>query len=302
MEIFKLAPVYKNYIWGGNKLKNIWNKNSNLDIIAESWELSTHNDGRSKISNDKYFSKTLDEVLTSEICGQNCTPFIRFPILIKLIDSNQKLSIQVHPNDEYSIKNENDLGKTEMWYIADCEKNSGIYLGFNRDVSRAEVEKEIENNNIEKYLNFIPVKKGDSFLIEAGTIHAIGSGITICEIQQNSNITYRVYDYGRVDASGNKRELQIQKALDVLNYKKHLIKDDNSNILAKCKYFTVLKYTITDELNLHCDNYSFNAISIMEGNGFIENISFVKGDTFFVPANYGKYIIKGNVEILLTKV
>lgn len=298
-QIYKLTPVFKNYIWGGNKLVRKWNKNSSLNTIAESWELSVHKDGECLLEDGQAFTS----ILTESSMGTNCEKFDKFPILIKLIDAKEKLSIQVHPDDSYALANENDLGKTEMWYIADCEDNAGIYLGFNRQVKKQEIESAIENNTIENLLNFIPVKKGESFLINAGTIHAIGAGVTICEIQQNSNVTYRVYDYDRKDIYGNKRELHVKKALDVLDYNKFSKPYNNeNNILAKCGYFTVLKYKVTDLLTLTSDKTTFNAITVMEGNGIIENIKFVKGDTFFIPADYGDYKLSGNAEFILSKI
>lgn len=302
MEILKLKPVYKQALWGGNKLKTLWNKNSDKEIISESWELSTHKDGKSIVCNGINSGKTLCDILTDDMIGEKAKKYSRFPLLIKLIDANKNLSVQVHPNDEYAEKYENDYGKTEMWYICDSEKGGGIYLGFKQNVTKEQVSSSIENGGIEKLLNFIPVKKGDSFLINSGTIHAICSGVTICEIQQSSNVTYRVYDYNRIDKTGKKRELHIDKALDVINYKKYENEQKSENVLAECKYFTVKKYNVNDILNINCDKNSFNAVNIIDGKGSIENINFEKGDTLFIPANYGEYNIKGKAEIIVTNV
>ena len=300
MEILKMFPVLKDYIWGGNKLVTEWGKKAE-GKVAESWELSAHRDGSSGIEGRPGI--TLRDVVNAQNMGSNCRGLDRFPVLIKLIDAEQKLSVQVHPGDEYALSREDDLGKTEMWYIADCEQGAGIYLGFSRDVTREEVEKSIADGTVEGLLNFIPVKKGDSFLIEAGTIHAICAGVTICEIQQNSNVTYRVYDYGRVDKFGKKRELHVEKALDVLKYKKYEPQGKRQGgVIASCRYFTVEEHSFWGRLELFCGKESFNAVSVLEGEGGIEGIPFKKGDTFFVPAGFGRYALKGEGLFLLTKV
>jgi mannose-6-phosphate isomerase len=301
MEIIKTKPVFKDYIWGGDKLSRYWNKNGG-GIIAESWELSLHKDGVCLASGGRYDGMPLDKVITPQMIASGYVGE-RFPILIKLIDAMQNLSVQVHPGDDYALKNENDYGKTEMWYIADAESGGGIYLGFKRDINREILLKALNDNTVEELLNFIPVKKGDSFLIEAGQIHAICKGVTICEIQQNSNVTYRVYDYNRTGADGKKRPLHIDKALDVINYKKYIPNaSGGGNILAECKYFTVKKYKVSGEINLHCGENSFNAVNVVEGSGTMENRKFAKGDTFFVPAGYGGYKISGAAEILVTNI
>ncbi|MDD4003066.1 MAG: class I mannose-6-phosphate isomerase [Clostridia bacterium] len=302
MEIIKTLPVYKDYIWGGTKLKSLWNKNSEKDIIAESWELSLHKDGVCRADGGKYSGRFLDQIITPEMIGEN-NSLSRFPILIKLIDARQNLSVQVHPDDAYALKNENDYGKTEMWYIADAEEGGGIYLGFKENITKQIFINALKENAVEKLLNFVPVKKGDSFLISAGQIHAICKGVTICEIQQNSNVTYRVYDYNRTDASGNKRELHTQKALEVLNFNKYKApKNYGGNILAKCKYFTVKKYSVSGSINFYCGSASFNSVLVLEGSGEIKGRSFNKGDTFFIPAGLGQYNICGNAEILLVSI
>lgn len=303
MEILKLSPVFKDYIWGGTNLKEHWNKKSDLNKVAESWELSFHKDGESRVCGGSFDGKMLSGVITKKDWGTNCAGMDRFPILIKIIDAGSNLSVQVHPCDGYALRQENDLGKTEMWYIADAEKGAGIYLGFNKDVSKAEFERAVADNTVEKILNFVPVKKGDSFLIECGTVHAICAGITVCEIQQNSNVTYRVYDYGRRDGAGNKRELHIDKAIDVLDFSRYIPQpSQDSGVIASCKYFTVSKYDTDDSIPLFADSDSFNAVNIVHGQGEINGISFVKGDTFFVPAGFGEYTVSGNCTVLVSKV
>lgn len=186
--------------------------------MAESWELSTHKDGESVIRDGEYMGMSLSSFVAQDkenILGKNASKFEFFPILIKFIDALDSLSIQVHPSDEYALTNEKEYGKTEMWYILDCEEDAFLYYGFNREITKEEFRKRLNDNTILDVLNKVYVKKGDVFFINAGTVHAIGKGIMICEIQQNSNTTYRVYDYNRKDKFGNLRDLHIDKAIDV---------------------------------------------------------------------------------------
>jgi mannose-6-phosphate isomerase len=300
MEILKLSPVLKYYIWAGDRLTSLWGKKSDNPFVAESWEMSAHTDGKSVVCGGKFNGKTLEEVISAKDLGEAAKKYDRFPLLIKFIDAGQNLSVQVHPDNEYALKNENDYGKTEAWYICDCEKGSGIYLGFKEDVTREQVRQAIEDNTVENLLNFIPVKKGEGYLIKAGTIHAICAGLTICEIQQNSNVTYRVYDYGRKDKEGKSRQLHVDKALDVLDYKKYKPEKNEKGVVADCSYFNITRYRIETAQSFECDGFSFNAVNIIEGSGLIDNIPFTKGDTFFVPAGTGKFTVKGKAEILIT--
>lgn len=224
-----------------------------------------------------------------------------FPVLIKFIDAKENLSVQVHPSDEYALANENSFGKTEMWYIVEAEQGAGIYLGFNRDVTKEEYETSIKEHRLTEFLSFYEVKAGECYFIPSGTIHAIGKGCLICEIQQNSNLTYRVYDYGRKDKNGNERELHIDKSLKVTNLNKFepITFED---CLGKCEYFTVHKYEIDGEKQLQTNEKSFQCVTCVKGNGFIEDMEISKGDSFFVPANYGQYVIKGNIQIILTRI
>ena len=185
MKNLKLIPEIKDNIWGGRKLIEKYGKETDSKIAAEAWELSYHKDGTTRLENGKLIS----EELTREEIGSNCEGFPFFPVLVKLIDAKDDLSVQVHPSDEYALKNENSFGKTEMWYIVEADDGAGIYLGFKNDVTREEYEEAIKNNTLAELLNFIPVKAGDCFFIPSGTIHAIGGGCLICEIQQNSNLT-----------------------------------------------------------------------------------------------------------------
>ena len=212
--MFKLEPVFKDYIWGGNRLKNDFYKKCDLDIVAESWELCCHKNGTNKISGTDI---SLEEFLKENpvALGKNSNKFGTFPVLIKLIDAKDNLSIQVHPDDEYAKKVENSFGKTEMWYVVDCEPDAYLYYGFNREISKDEFRTRINENTLLEVLNKVSIKKGDVFFITAGTVHAICKGTLIAEIQQNSDITYRVYDYGRVGKDGKPRELHVDKAIEV---------------------------------------------------------------------------------------
>ena len=295
MKIEKLYPECKDYIWGGNKLKEKYGKKTDKTPCAESWELSFHKDGLTRL----FGGKTLAESVTEKELGGNVKLFHFFPVLIKFIDAKENLSVQVHPSDEYALKNENSFGKTEMWYIVEAEQGAGIYLGFNRDVTKGEYETAIKEKRLTELLNFYEVKAGECYFIPSGTIHAIGKGCLICEIQQNSNLTYRVYDYGRKDKNGNERELHIEKALKVTNLKKfEPITFDGC--LGKCEYFTVKKHVINGEMALFAGKTSFQCVTCVKGNGFIEDMEIKQGDSFFVPANYGNYTIKGSLELIVT--
>lgn len=320
MKPIKLEPAFKDYLWGGNKLKDLYNKNTPFEITAESWELSSHKDGQSKAKGGDFDGLTLSEIIekckkeNKNLLGKNCDAFSDFPVLIKLIDANSSLSIQVHPDDNYAKINENgSFGKTEVWYIMDAEEDAKLVYGFNRNITKDEFACAIENGNLSELLNFVPVKKGDVFFVEAGMVHAIGSGILICEIQQNSNTTYRVFDWNRVGADGKKRELHIEKALDVSNLSK-IDKsdfspekiDDNSFLVADSKYFKVKKYICHNSLALKDDDSSFACINFTEGQGFIESKDykeeFKKGDTFFIPADCVNISVSGSCEFLYTTV
>ena len=294
--IYRLVPVFKDYIWGGNKLSKYYGKNTDIYPLAESWELSFNKDGLTKTTE----RKALTEVITEEEKGENCKRFPFFPVLIKFIDAKDNLSFQVHPSDEYALKNENSFGKTEMWYIVDAEEGAGIYLGFKRDVKKEEVISAIKNNTITDMLNFYKVKKGQSFFIPAGTIHAIGKGCLIYEVQQNSNLTYRVYDYNRKDSNGNTRELHIEKALKVLDLHKFTpIKFDG--VLSKCEYFCVEKFAVHGETAFTTDYTSFKCITCLSGEGYLNNEKMNQGDSFFVSTNQ-TVKITGNCNIIVTQV
>lgn len=311
----KLLPVFKDYLWGGTRLKTEYGKKTDLDIVAESWELSVHKDGQSVIAEGKYKGSPLAEYITAlgkDILGKNALNFDYFPLLIKFIDAKKDLSIQVHPNDEYAMKNEGEYGKTEMWYIMDCESDAYLYYGFEHEISKDEFEKRIEDNTLTDVLRKVKVEKGDVFFIPSGTIHAICSGIIICEIQQNSNTTYRVYDYGRRDANGNLRQLHIKQAVDVTNLiplseNKMPVKiSDGEYELASCEYFTVRKINVNGMKKICTDTDSFRSLVVLNGSATLKGgkstMEISKGDSIFIPAQNEEYTVSGNCEIILSYV
>ena len=249
MAILKLIPACKDYLWGGHRLVDEYNVDYQGDILAEAWELSCHPDGPSIIANGKFAGKSLKEYIDlngTDVLGTHCRRFREFPILIKFIDARDNLSIQVHPDNRYALKNEGQYGKTEMWYVMDAGEDAFLYYGFNKEITQEEFARRIEQNNLLEVLNAVPVHKGDILFIESGTLHAIGKNILIAEIQQNSNVTYRVYDYGRVGKDGKQRDLHIEKALAVTR-RVPIIKDNSSYPhVADCDYFTVVTFVIKE--------------------------------------------------------
>ena len=297
--VVKLKPVVKSYIWGGSYFQQF--KNIDLDVVSELWELSLRGLDSSIIDSGKNKGKRLDEILSKEDIGPVADQMPFFPLLIKLIDAKENLSIQVHPSDEYAIKKLNSFGKTEMWHIIDADEGCGLYVGFKKDYSRKEVEESLNNGTILNLLNFFKVKPGDTFFIEAGTIHAIGKGVRLIEIQQNSDITYRLYDYLRKDKNGNYRELHIKQALDVINYKKYEKPQVNQELLAKSKYFTVKSVELNRELELVANKNSFITFTFLDGEGEVDDILYKKFDTFFLP--YGHSCrIKGKGTLIISEV
>lgn len=311
------API-KDYIWGGTKLREQFGKESDLERLAESWELSCHKDGHSVIAEGEYKGRTLAEYLEEnpDAMGKNCERFENFPVLIKLIDARDNLSVQVHPDNEYALRVEGEYGKTEMWYIVDCDEGASLIFGFKEEISKEEFRRAIEENTLLDKVNTVPVKKGDVFFIEAGTLHAIGKGILIAEIQQNSNTTYRVYDYGRVGADGKPRELHVEKALDVTNLEQKRAFDDKKTkvnlsgceveVLATCEYFSAVLLEAQGSSAFETDEKSFTHMLVTEGSAeavFDDTaIKLKKGSSIFVPAGTGMCRINGNASIIITSV
>lgn len=311
MAIVKLRPSCKDYLWGGQKLKTEFHKKYDGEILAETWELSCHRDGPSYIADGEYAGATLEEYIVMEgrkILGRHAGKFQQFPILIKFIDAAQDLSVQVHPCDEFALKNEQQYGKTEMWYVVDCEEDASLYYGFSREVSREELKKRIQNKTLLEVLNKVYVQKGDVLFIEPGTIHAIGKGCVIAEIQQNSNVTYRVYDYGRKGKDGKERDLHIEKALQVTNLVPIRRSKTFEPHLAECEYFTVDKLVldgrIMKKMSGTLDKSTFVSVLAVSGEGLVrsgdETVAFQKGDSVFLTADTGNYEIEGKCEALIT--
>ena len=320
---FLLKPAGKDYLWGGSRLNDDFSKEIDLDPLAETWECSTHPDGPSIAASGIHAGKMLSEVLKEHPEYVGTHPKVvdgQIPILVKLIDARKDLSVQVHPDDAYAYRNENgQLGKTEMWYVLDAARNTSLIYGFYRDMAKEVVKKKLKDGTIEKYLQKVPVSKDDVFFIEAGQVHGIGAGALIAEIQENSNLTYRLYDYDRTDKYGNKRELHIDKALDVANLKASSAprqpmrvlkykKGCASELLCRCKYFQVERQLINTERNrglceLSTGSNSFQVLLCTEGCGVLfepdgEFINFFRGDCIFVPADSVSLRLHGKAQML----
>jgi mannose-1-phosphate guanylyltransferase/mannose-6-phosphate isomerase len=310
----KLSPAFKDYLWGGTRLRDDYDKKCDYDIIAESWELSAHPDGQSIVASGRHkglpFGVYL-EVVGKEVLGWKCQSMIDFPLMVKFIDAKGDLSIQVHPDDDYALEHEHQYGKNEMWYILDCEPGSSLYMGFNRDVSREEVERRVRDNTIMEVLNRVPTHPGDVFFIPAGTVHAIGAGNLICEIQQSSNCTYRLYDYDRKDKYGNRRELHIEKALCVLNCKKYNWQKSEEefkdrSVVSRCKYFEMAVYDVKSVLPITVDESRFLSVVCVEGKGSIYcngvKETLKRGDSIFVKAQDDKVYIEGMMKVIISHI
>ena len=310
MKPLKLKPAYKDYIWGGEKLRSIYGKNTDMTPLAESWELSCHKDGLSVIDGGEYDGKTLESYINEHkgCLGTYCKSN-ELPILIKLIDAQDNLSVQVHPNDEQAKEWENQNGKTEMWYVVQADKGAQMTCGVKKDITKEELQKAIAENTVEELLNTAPSRKGDVFFVEAGTVHAIGKGNVIAEIQQNSNVTYRLYDYGRVGKDGRPRELHIEKGVKASNCKKSEPREiptysDGTRLLGSCEYFAVKEIKLSKATTLCADEKSYHAIIVVDGETELVTENYTQkiksGETVFIPADMGEYTLSGKATILLT--
>lgn len=318
----KLIPETKDYLWGGQRLEKEFGIRGRTDILAEAWTLSCHPDGESVVANGHFQGMTLRQVLfgnAEKALGDKTPLAMYFPILIKLIDARQSLSVQVHPSDMYAFSHEcGKKGKTEMWYVLDCKKDAFLYGGFSELLSVEQMREKIENNTFAEALCKVPVQKGDTFYIEAGTVHAIGEGILLAEIQQNSNSTYRVYDFNRVGPDGKKRELHIEKAMDVICPSQEIDRIEVKDVsysgykrakLVSCPYFSTERITVDSVASLTCDEHSFMSFLFIEGEGRLvfpdnpdqEDLQAVKGDCFFLPAGTGLCEVQGCCVFLMSK-
>lgn len=317
-EPFLLQPAGKDYLWGGNRLHTLFGKQLPLHPLAETWECSTHPDGCSIVASGIDKGKTLAEVLQQhpEFLGTKTSATGDLPVLIKLIDAAKDLSVQVHPDDAYAQQYEHEPnGKTEMWYILEAEPGASLIYGFSKPMQPEQLDTCLKENTILSYLQKIPVKKGDVFLIPAGTVHAIGAGIVLAEIQQRSNLTYRLYDYNRTDATGKKRPLHVEKAKAVIQFSanqppqmKQLMQQKNGyrvQCLCKCPYFCTTLLTIQtacDWTNYQPDSDTFQVLLCISGSGTMQTkenaLSFQKGDCIFLPAHSSMERLTGTAELL----
>ncbi len=312
----KLKPALRSYIWGGTKLKEHWGKESDNDTIAECWELSMYTDSESIVDDPAFYEYTLSKLQRNypEFFGDKVNDYSKFPILVKLLDAAADLSIQVHPDDVYAMAREGgQLGKNEVWYIADAEEGAAIYYGFNRDVTKEEVIDGVVNGTITELLNRCPVKKGDYFFVPAGTVHALQKGVTVIEVQQSSDITYRIFDYGRKDKAGNARKLHIREALDVMTLKKSeiptigeqkvLSNGSKIRVLTKNGYFTAKEVKIENGEYLIYSEESFVTFTVADGTAKFENGEEIKkGETWFIPAYYMAKILADNATLIVTTI
>ena len=317
---FLLSPSAKDYIWGGRRLNDEFAKGIDMMPLAETWECSTHPNGPSFVASGNNKGMSLASVIEQNpsLLGKKYEGLGELPILIKFIDAKSDLSVQVHPTDEYARDNENgQLGKTEMWYVLDAAKDARLVYGLSHNMTKTRISKAIENGTIENYLQFVPVNKDDVFFIEAGTIHAICAGCLIAEIQENSNLTYRLFDYDRIDFNGSKRTLHIDKALDVaylnsmsepkqplrvLKYEQGVARE----LLSRCKYFEVYRMIVNTERRqkvvYRADEMSFCVLLCINGCGAIsfgnDSLEVFKGDCIFVPADSEEIKLHGQMQFL----
>ena len=319
MEIMKLIPMGKDYLWGGTRLREEYGKKIDLTPLAETWECSVHPDGPSYVANGTYKGKTLAEVLKAhpEYLGTKVENG-ELPVLVKFIDAKKNLSVQVHPSDEYAREHEGDNGKTEMWYVIDADEGAHLIYGFQHEVTEEILRKAVESGTLDKHLQKVPVHKGDTYFVPAGTVHGIGKGILVAEIQESSNVTYRVYDYDRVDKNGRKRQLHVDKALEVAGLDSsaephqpmRVLKYQPgwaSELLCRCKYFQVERIILNtekrkDKVPFQVGEVSFNVLLCLSGCGIMfygeEVLLFFKGDCIFVPADSVEMEIYGKAALL----
>ena len=293
-KIYKLYPSCHDNLWGGNKLR-AYGKVSDSDRIAESWELSFVPGAEAKTAD----GLTLTEAFGRSAWGENCRDFEFFPTLTKFIDAREKLSVQVHPSDDYALRNECQYGKTEMWYIVEADEGAGIYMGLSKTVTPEKFAEMVDEGTVEEVLKFHKVKAGDVFFIPAGTVHAICEGVLIFEIQQSSTLTYRLYDYMRRDKDGNFRELHVDKAMLVSELSEYKPTEFASGeVIGSCKYFEVRRLEVDGKRTLTVGNDSFLSISVTCGSGEVEGMPTAAGDSYFSPAGSGEIEISGKLTAL----
>lgn len=322
---FLLKPAGKDYLWGGTRLNDDFSKEIDMSPLAETWECSTHPDGLSVVASGEYEGRTLREVLLENpayMGEKHAGKKGEIPILIKFIDAKSDLSVQVHPDDEYAREHEGgSLGKTEMWYVLDAQKGAKIVYGFHRDMNKDMLLQSLKAGTIEKYLQKVPIQRDDMFYIPAGKVHAIGAGALIAEIQESSNLTYRLYDYNRLDKDGKPRLLHIEKAaqvadlsggeeprqpMRVLKFRRGYA----TELLCRCKYFQTERMLLNTErwrngAEFQTGGDSFKVLLCTEGVGSLagrtEGIPFIKGDCIFVPAFSEPLRLHGKAQLLVVE-
>ncbi|HID11697.1 MAG TPA: class I mannose-6-phosphate isomerase [Candidatus Latescibacteria bacterium] len=310
----KLEPILKGKIWGGRNLERILGRPLPPDLkVGESWEVSEHDEDISRVCEGPFAGRDLREL--REAFGEALVGSLgrkitkdRFPLLIKFIDAQDRLSVQVHPDDVYALGREGDLGKAEAWYVVWAEPRARLVLGFSRDTEPDEVRRALEDGTIESLLAWVPVSEGDVVFLSSGTLHALGEGIVVYEVQESSDVTYRLYDWGRG------RELHVERALDVLSYRptelpkvRGLPVEDAGGyrtFLAACRYFALERLEVFSEMSGECDGRSFQVFSVVEGDGTLVygkgSLEFAKGETFLLPADLGPYRLEGRFASLLS--
>ncbi len=310
MDIIKMTPAMKEMVWGGSWLHERFGKEIPSDKTGEAWEVAAHPHGQSVAASEPYCGQTLgdlveqykEELVGTEVYARYGT---YFPLLIKFIDANQNLSVQVHPNDEQavSLEGEGASGKTEMWYILDARPGAKLVYGFNKDLTEEELRESLEKGTLEEYLNWVPVQPGDTFYIPSGTLHAIGAGILICEIQQNSDLTYRVYDYNRLGLDGKPRQLHVEKAVQVVN-RKAPVGAEKADIDqgVKSPFFETTRLYVDQPLTLPVSQERFEILIVLEGEGVMNGLPVRAGDSILVPATAGSVSIEGKMTLIRTHV
>lgn len=311
----KFRPILKDKIWGGTKLKTILKKDSSLPNIGESWEISDVEGDTSIVSNGNLENQSLKQLLQlykDELIGKkNYEKFgDKFPLLIKFIDAKQDLSIQLHPNDALAKARHNSFGKTEMWYVMQADEDSNLIVDFNQKMTPELYLEHLEQKTLPQILNFDKVKAGDTYFIEVGRVHAIGAGVMLAEIQQTSDITYRIYDWDRTDDFGNERELHTDLAIDAIGFDmpnnfrvKYSKKPNHSNEMVSCPYFTTSYLKVDQEIQKENTHDSFVIYICVEGEAQIKTETYSevikKGETLLVPAAISSYQISANDATLL---
>lgn len=310
MNAICLQPVFKSIVWGGNRLKTDYGFQSDLSNIAEAWMLCAREDGDNLVQGGAFDGQPLSDVLKSHpaYLGEKAGGATELPLLIKFIDAKSDLSVQVHPDDEYARAVENASGKTEAWYILDCDEGASLIYGFNKTITKDEFRRSIEDNSFLEHVNKVPVHKGDVFFISAGTLHAIGGGILLAEVQQNCNTTYRVYDYNRL-VNGKPRELHVDKAVDVTvtappEPGPEPFTTPFGKGLCRCRYFTMSELAVTDEQSFEVGNDSFVSLLVLDGAGTLtvggETLTLQAGSSIFLPACVGSALCRGAFRALVS--